>query len=156
MRIISTGLALALTIVACSATEPPPDDGVFGSAIEDAPPVPELDVSRVAAGQDIYLQTCAVCHRPDLSGADDWKVRDDEGRFKPPPLDSTGHAWHHPDSILAEIIRDGSSDPESDMNGFGGELTDDEIGDVVEFLKSYWGPEERSFQWFVTWQESQP
>jgi hypothetical protein len=41
------------------------------------------------------------------------------------------------------------------MPSFGGTLTDDEIIVVLEFIKSSWGPEERAFQWQITWQEQQ-
>ena len=155
MRIIAAALGLVLTVSACSASPPELDIGTFGLGVEDAPPVPELDTSRVTAGQFTYVQSCAVCHQQDLSGADDWKVRDEDGRLKPPPLDSTGHAWHHCDSLLIAVVTDGSFDSDSNMKGFSSRLSDTEIGDVIEFLKSAWGSEERSFQWFSTWQESQ-
>jgi hypothetical protein len=40
------------------------------------------------------------------------------------------------------------------MKRFTDRLSDSEIADVIEFLKSTWEPEERSFQWFATWQET--
>lgn len=159
MRTVAAALGLLIAVSACSASIPEsePESGFpsFGLSVEDAPPVPELDTSRVTAGQFIYLENCAVCHQPNLSGAADWMIRDHDGRLKPPPMDSSGHAWHHPDSLLIEVISDGSFDPDSNMKGFTDLLSDSEIADVVEFLKSTWGPEERSFQWFVTWQETQ-
>ena len=156
MRIIAAALGLVLTITACSASSPESDYfGTFGLGVDDAPPAPDLDVGRVTAGQFTYLQNCAVCHQPNLSGAGDWKIRDKDGLLKPPPLDSDGHAWHHSDNLLIEVITDGSFDPDSAMKGFAGRLSDTEIADVIEFLKSTWGPDERSFQWFTTWQETQ-
>ena len=155
MRIIAAALGLALTVSACSAGPAESDIRPFEVGVEDAPPAPELDVARVAPGHVIHLQNCAVCHQPNLSGADDWKIRDEDGRLKPPPLDSAGHAWHHSDSLLSEVVTDGSFDPDSNMKGFSDRLSDNEIGDVIEFLKSEWGPEERSFQWFTIWQKSQ-
>jgi mono/diheme cytochrome c family protein len=107
----------------------------------------------VAAGGLAYAHNCASCHQADLSGADDWKTRDESGLFRPPPLDSAGHAWHHSDWVLSEVVTDGSFDPDSNMKGFAGRLSATEIANVIEFLKSSWGVEERSFQWFVTWQE---
>ncbi len=155
MRIIAAALGLVLTISACSASPPESDFQTFGLGVEDAPPAPELDIDRVTAGQSTYVQNCAACHQPDLSGAQDWKIRDENGRLKPPPLNSDGHAWHHSDSLLIEVVTDGSFDPESAMKGFADRLSDTEIADVIEFLKSTWGPEERSFQWFATWRETQ-
>jgi len=144
-----------LTMTACSTSPPESDFRTFGLAAEDAPPAPELDERRVTAGQFTYMENCAICHQPNLSGTADWKIRDKDGRLKPPPLDSTGHAWHHSDSLLIEVVTDGSFDADSNMSGFASRLSDTEIADVIEFLKSKWGPEERTFQWFVTWQETQ-
>ena len=155
MRILVATLGIALITSACSAGPPESSFAAFGPGVEDAPPVPELDPSRVTAGQFTYRQNCAVCHQPNLSGAEDWKTPDETGRLKPPPLDSAGHAWHHSDNLLSEIVADGSFDPDSNMEPFSDRLSSAEIADVIEFLKSTWGSEERSFQWFITWQEIQ-
>ena len=155
MRTIAAALGLLLAMSACSASPPDSDSRTFGLGVEDAPPAPVLDTDRVIAGQFAYLQNCAICHQPNLSGTSDWKIRDENGRLKPPPLDSSGHAWHHSDSLLIEIVTDGSFDPDSNMKGFASQLSATEIADVIEFLKSTWGSEERSFQWSATWQETQ-
>ena len=118
-------------------------------------PAPELDVTRVTTRQFTYLQNCATCHQPNLSGTDNWKIRNENGRLKPPPLDSAGHVWRHSDSLLIEVVTDGSFDPDSNMKGFTDWLSDSEIADVIEFLRSTWGPEDGSFQWSSTWQASQ-
>jgi mono/diheme cytochrome c family protein len=155
VRIIAAAMGLVPTISGCSASPPESEFQTFGLGVEDAPPAPELDVNRATAGQFTYLQNCATCHQPNLSGADDWEIRDENGRLKPPPLDSDGHACHHSDSLLIEVLTDGLFDPDSNMKGFTDRLTDSEIADVIEFLKSTWGPDGRSFQWFATWQETQ-
>jgi mono/diheme cytochrome c family protein len=56
---------------------------------------------------------------------------------------------------LIEVVTDGSFDPDSNMKGFTDRLSESEIADVIEFLKSTWGPKERYFQWSATWQETQ-
>ena len=112
-------------------------------------------MTRVTTRQFTYLQTCATCPQPNLSGTDNWKIRNENGRLKPPPLDSAGHVWRHSDSLLIEVVTDGSFDPDSNMKGFTDWLSDSEIADVIEFLRSTWGPEDGSFQWSSTWQASQ-
>lgn len=120
-----------------------------------APPLPPLDPAAVRAGEATYQQHCASCHQPDLSGASDWMIPNDDGTLKPPPQDSTGHTWHHPDQLLLEIVRDGIDVPTSRMPTFASTLTDDEILAVLEFIKASWGEQERAFQWEVTWQQRQ-
>ena len=117
------------------------------------PPVPELDPGRVAAGEALYQEHCASCHQADLSGETDWQIPKDDGTYKAPPHDSTGHTWHHSDRFFLEIVRDGNPDPIATMPTFGDRLSDEDITSILEFLKSHWGPDERAVQWQVTWRE---
>ena len=78
-----------------------------------------------------------------------------DGSFKAPPHDNTGHTWHHADELLVELIAQGSDFPQATMPTFGDQLSDEEILTILEYLKSGWGPEERAFQWQVTWQAQQ-
>jgi hypothetical protein len=70
----------------------------------------------------------------------------------PPPHDSSGHTWHHPDPVLIEIITNGG-DPElynTKMPGFGDQLTELEIIAVLDFIKNSWDQEDREYQWWIT------
>lgn len=116
-------------------------------------PLPELEAAKVAAGADLYAQSCASCHGADLTGDPDWQVMNVDGSFPPPPQDSSGHTWHHGDDLLVEIILDGSEFPQSRMPAFGGKLTEAEVLSILEFFKSTWGPQERTLQWEVTLRE---
>ena len=49
----------------------------------------------------------------------------------------------------------GSDFPQSQMPAFGDQLIEEEAIAILEFIKSWWGPEEREFQWQVTWQTQQ-
>ncbi len=116
----------------------------------DTDPVSEAVVER---GGELYQANCASCHRADLSGAADWKTPDEDGSYPPPPHDSSGHTWHHPDRVLIEIIRDGSDFPQSSMPAFADQLTDDDIEAIIEFIKTSWGPQEMAYQNQVTEQD---
>lgn len=111
------------------------------------------DADPVAYGGELYQQHCASCHRPDLSGDPDWKMPNDDGSYPPPPHDSSGHTWHHPDRVLIEIIRNGSDFPQSRMLTFGDKLTENDIEAILDFFKEHWGPEERAYQEQVTEQD---
>jgi mono/diheme cytochrome c family protein len=70
-----------------------------------------------------------------------------------PPHDATGHTWHHPDSALFGITKEGLSPGkyaprgyQSDMPAFGGVLTDEEIWAVLAYIKSTWPPRELAYQ----------
>jgi mono/diheme cytochrome c family protein len=121
------------------------------------PPVPTLNPALVARGATVYAQQCASCHGANLEGAPNWKQRLPDGSLPPPPHDSSGHTWHHPDALLLDIIANGG-DPiyNSKMPGFKEKLTQEEGEAVLEFIKSKWGKDERDFQWWITATQNDP
>ena len=79
------------------------------------------------------------CHGAEGRGqAGDWRVRDADGHYPPPPLDDSAHAWHHPTAVLLEVIREGSPQGQGKMPAWKGKLTEQEMQDVVAYIKSLW------------------
>ena len=117
-----------------------------------APPVPGLDAASVEQGEKLYTQYCATCHGANLEGAPDWKIALPDGSYPAPPHDSSGHTFHHPDTLLVRIIADGSYPPElsTTMPAYGEILTTEEVLSILDFIKSHWGDEEREFQWWIS------
>ena len=116
------------------------------------PAIPTLNPESVATGKQVYQQYCASCHGANLEGVPNWKESQPDGSYLPPPHDSSGHTWHHPDPVLIEIITNGG-DPElynTKMPGFGHQLTELEIIAVLNFIKSSWDQEDREYQWWMT------
>lgn len=100
----------------------------------------------VRLGADLYDVNCAACHGADLQGQDDWRTPAANGRAAAPPHDETGHTWHHPDTQLFQIVKFGTeplvgNGYESDMSGYDGVLSDDEILSVMAYIKSTWPDE---------------
>lgn len=110
------------------------------------------DPEQVAMGRAVYQQSCASCHGANLEGQPDWHVRKPDGKLPAPPLDETGHTWHHPDEHLFRIIKNGVKPPlapigyESDMPAFDDVLSDEKIWAVLAFIKSSWPTRIRSRQ----------
>jgi mono/diheme cytochrome c family protein len=120
------------------------------------PPIPTLDVASVALGKKKYDERCASCHGVNLEGQPNWKKQLPSGKFLAPPHDDSGHTWHHPDTLLISIIKNGGNGvpgAQSDMPSFKNVLSDQEILAVLEFLKSRWSRESREFQHAMTHQE---
>jgi len=138
----------AVSLLGCQAI--PTDEPVTIDGIS-VPPVPSLSPEGVDQGETLYLQYCASCHGVNLEGAPNWKQSLPDGSFPPPPQDSTGHTWHHSDTVLQNIIGEGG-DPEfgGTMPSYGDILTEEEMVSILEFFKSKWGKNEREFQWWVT------
>ena len=104
------------------------------------------DKRQVVRGATVYRQHCASCHGKELEGQPQWRVRKPNGRLPAPPHDETGHTFHHPDEHLFRITKRGLNPPlapkgyESDMPGFEGVLTDEEVLAVLSFIKYKWPP----------------
>ena len=111
----------------------------------------DASAATIALGKTLYAERCASCHGARLEGQRDWKSPLPSGRMPAPPHDASGHTWHHPDGVLFRIIREGPAAVvgggyESDMPGLGNVMSDDEIWDVLAFIKSTWPERERQYQ----------
>lgn len=113
-------------------------------------PITKDSALQVAKGKILYDQNCASCHMSNLSGAKNWKGYDEDGHRLAPPLNGTGHTWHHSDSDLHKIIKLGFAklikNYEGKMIGFGDILNDSEIDSVLAYIKSYWSEEKYNIQ----------
>jgi len=109
------------------------------------------DLRQVALGQQVYTAQCARCHGVNLEGQPNWKQELPSGGRPAPPHDATGHTWHHPDTLLFDIIKHGGqasspSDYQNNMPAFGGLLSDDEIWAVLAYIKSTWSADVQAAQ----------
>ena len=103
---------------------------VLGAESGKGPPA--FTRKSIARGKQFYLTSCVECHDQDGKGLN---RRDFSGT---PPSDLTDPgAWLHgtdAQSIFASI-REGTKE---DMPPFKGKLRDDDIGHVVNFVRSLW------------------
>ncbi len=125
-----------------------PAAGPFQSQVRtsQAGLLPFEDAASVERGERIYADSCAACHGAALEGEQNWKQRKDNGRMPAPPHDVSGHTWHHADDVLIAITKFGTAKVvgqgyESDMPGFEDSLSDQNILDVLGFIKSTWPDE---------------
>jgi len=104
----------------------------------------------IERGKIAYNNNCVSCHMINLAGAEDWKGVDEDGHRKAPPLNGTGHTWHHDDKTLHAIIKYGLAklvkNYEGKMIGFEDKLSDKEIDSILAYLKSFWPIEKYEYQ----------
>ena len=115
------------------------------------PPSPTLDEER---GGQLYRTYCLSCH----GGATGGSMMD-----IPPPHNATGHTWHHSDRQLTAIILDGSGQMGEMMRqmmgtvkdtprmpAFRGALAEEDVANILAYIKTWWTPEQREWQRRIT------
>gem|GEM_PF-141760 len=137
---------LTLFVSGCSGGEESPAAAAT-SGTGAAPATAEAGRSRVkrwygaenvSRGAAVFAENCVGCHGKGAQGAFTWRRRNADGSFPPPPLDGSGHAWHHPLAGLAAHIRNGAAPGQGSMPGFGAVLKDTQINDAIAWFQSKW------------------
>ena len=113
----------------------------------------------VQSGASLYHEYCAACHGADLEGQPNWRSPNPDGTLPAPPHDESGHTWHHGDRLLFDYVKLGGAEAmaargasgfKSAMPGFAESLTEEDIWDILTFLKSHWSQRARAYQEQVT------
>lgn len=113
------------------------------------------DHRDINAGLSLYADNCASCHGTNLEGQPNWQSPNADGVLPAPPHDGTGHTWHHDNDLLFEYTQLGGegalelrgiSGFNSGMPAFEETLTDDEIWDILAYIRSTWSDREREVQ----------
>ena len=113
------------------------------------------DHRDINAGRSLYADNCASCHGANLEGQPNWQSPNADGVLPAPPHDRTGHTWHHDDALLFEYTKLGGQAAlevrgvtgfTSGMPAFGETLTDEEIWDILAYIRSTWSDRERDVQ----------
>jgi mono/diheme cytochrome c family protein len=119
------GMALA-AIVALSAQAP--GGSAEGKKMKN--PV-AVSAESIAAGSAAYTKNCRFCHGADAKGNGPMAPKDTH------PSDLTDAKWDRgsTDGELFLVIRDGAG-PEFTMKGYKGRMADNDIWNVVNYLRS--------------------
>lgn len=147
-RLFATAVLLPLILAGCERAP----ETVEPRYPAKAPPR-VYDTAVLEHGRSLYAQHCASCHGANAEGDPQWRERRPDGRFRPPPLNGSGHAWHHPWRQLHQIVKYGRDPRQSDMPGWGDRLSDADIDAILSWLQSLW-PEPAYQSWYQTDQKS--
>ena len=104
--------------------------------------IDEKLISQINLGKSLYVTHCASCHGDNLQGRPNWSTKKDkDGHNLSPPLNGTGHTWHHSQDQLFNIIRYGfkiyNENYDGKMQG-NDKLNDDDIWSILAYMKSVW------------------
>ena len=159
---ISYVLMLSLILVACSKDEAATKDkipvaknnpGKINGDLKtshNSAKVPlsqsEFSMATIAKGGKVYKENCAACHGANGEGAAEWRKRKANGKLKPPPLNGTGHTWHHSKALLLSIIANGTASQGGEMPAWRDKLSKDEMEAALIWVQSKW-PKETYQAW---------
>jgi len=137
---VISGILLLALLSACS------DETSGGDVVGKSVNIPieatlKQDPVRYTKGLKLYQQTCAACHGAQGEGATGWQLRDKDGKFLPPPLNGSGHTWHHPMAVLLDIINNGTQRLGGNMPAWKEKLTHEQILDILFWITSQWDRE---------------
>lgn len=126
--------AFAIMVVVCMGCNAAPKGEGLSATVELSP------------GEETFASICSACHGLRGEGQPDWHIRKPDGTLPAPPLNGEGHTWHHGDGLLYRIVSEGGQlweDPDlpqfkSGMPALGGQLSHEEIVDVIEYVKGLW------------------
>jgi mono/diheme cytochrome c family protein len=106
---------------------------------------------QLERGNALFATHCASCHGAKGQGVFTWRQRDANAKLPPPPLNGTGHAWHHPLQALRYQIKFGARGGSGTMPPFENTLTDAQITDTIAWFQSHW-----SDDIYRAWMQRQP
>jgi mono/diheme cytochrome c family protein len=129
-------LPVLVLLVACERTE------VFEVTENDAETGRWYSSELLGQGQQVFSQNCASCHGEQAQGLEaNWRQRLADGSLPPPPLNGTAHAWHHPLSVLVQVISDGGIALGGKMPAFDEILSEEQKRAAIAYFQSFWSDE---------------
>ncbi|MFT5930640.1 MAG: mono/diheme cytochrome c family protein [Oceanospirillaceae bacterium] len=90
--------------------------------------------AQVNQGEVLFLDNCAACHGAQAQGAENWMQPDAAGVRGAPPLNGSGHAWHHPLADLIQTITEGRGT----MPAWKDTLTEEQMIATLAWTQSLW------------------
>ncbi len=109
----------------------------------------------ILTGEKLYAEHCASCHGINLEGEPNWRTPNEDGILPAPPHNKTGHTWHHDNQLLfdytrlggeAALAERGISNFKSGMPGFMGVVSDEQIWNILAYIRSTWPSEIQEIQ----------
>jgi mono/diheme cytochrome c family protein len=90
--------------------------------------------TQVNQGAVLFSDNCAACHGAQAQGALNWMQANEAGVRGAPPLNGSGHAWHHSLDNLIQTTTQGRGA----MPAWQGTLTEAEIVATLAWAQSLW------------------
>ena len=114
----------------------------------------DVDPVEYSQGARLFQLNCAICHGKNGEGAENWRSPDNNGKNPAPPLNGTGHAWHHSNDALVNVIRNGTAKIGGNMPAWKDKLSNSEISLILTWVTAQW-PDEIYTAWYNRFNQKQ-
>lgn len=149
MKTMNLFVLVGLLLTGCSddadrkalLTAPPDTQGAVKTQPAQLSAARERASAKVVRGRKLFAQNCAPCHGSQAEGAPRWSTPGADGKYPPPPLDGTAHAWHHSTAVLKRTIREGTIVIGGTMPPWGDKLSDEDMEAIIAWFQSLWPDE---------------
>ena len=95
--------------------------------------------AEVIRGRGIFKANCQVCHgEKGIGQVPNWREPLANGKYPAPPLNGTGHTWHHPEAALLQTINNGGIQIGGTMPAFKDKLSAKDKRAVLSYIESLW------------------
>lgn len=127
-RFLIVVISFVAVLSACSAATSTPTPQPTATSTPDP----------ISQGQQAFARVCAQCHGENAEGY--------ANELNAPALDSTEHAFHHPDQQIHDWIVNGKVGLGRQMPSLGAQLTDGDVHAVIAYLHTLWTSEQLASQ----------
>ncbi len=143
IKMLLVGTVATLVLAACEDDAVETTERWTDKSLPANMPVPLrwYTQAKVDAGARLYLANCAECHGAEAEGKPDWQARGPDGKRAPPPLNGTGHGWHHSVSHIQDLFMVGSHGTEGETPSWMGKLRNEDSLAIIAWLQSRWSDE---------------
>jgi len=155
LRILTGVLLISVGLGGCDQTEQadktvPAEPAAKPEPVIAPPPAAPrwYQFDQVKNGARLYKVHCASCHGSRGEGDPDWRQRDADGSLQSPPLNGTGHTWHHPLAALYHVIMNGSPGGQGNMPAWKDKLSKEGALSIIAWFQSRW-PDEIYNAWYA-------
>lgn len=133
-------VVIVFMVLALSACGKDGSSSTAGGSAAASTPIAkrQADFVTVQTGFKVYRANCAACHGSEGQGAPNWQKAGPDGKYPAPPLNGTGHTWHHPMPVLVNTIKNGTQRIGGNMPPWRDKLTDAEISTIIAWFQSRW------------------
>lgn len=149
---VITLITLQPVLVIAADTAPRNDAMTSVTKIEEVSR--NIDPVKYSQGRKLFQSNCAVCHGKQGEGAKDWRKPDANGKNLPPPLNGSGHTWHHSRKALISTIKNGTGKIGGNMPAWKDQLSDKDIDAILSWITAQW-PDEIYTAWYNRFHQKQ-